>query len=64
MTTTTTTKSCAACTHWNNTSAGSDGECRRHAPQVISFEVEADVKFESRFPTTAASDWCGDFSSK
>jgi len=37
------------------------GECRRHAPQTIAFEVDDEVKFESMFPVTAAEDWCGDF---
>lgn len=61
--TTTTTKACAACAHWK-ASASNDGECRRHAPQMITFEVDDEVKVESRFPTTASDDWCGDFEAK
>ncbi len=61
--TTTTTKSCGACAHWN-ASTETEGQCRRHAPQLITFEVDADVKVESRFPSTSASDWCGDFEAK
>ncbi|MFC7338340.1 hypothetical protein ACFQY0_14195 [Haloferula chungangensis] len=62
-TTTTITKACAECIHWNSGVSG-DGECRRHAPQLISFEVDDDVKVESRFPTTSQDDWCGDFEKK
>lgn len=62
METMTSTKSCAACAHWNG--SGQEGECRRHAPQLISFEVDESVKVESRFPTTSAQDWCGDFEAK
>lgn len=63
MSTTIETKSCQACTHWN-AKGGSEGECRRHAPQTIAFEIDDDVKVESRFPETKASDWCGDFEAK
>ena len=55
------TKSCAQCAHWNALD-NSTGECRRHAPQTIAFEVDEEVKFESKFPVTAGNDWCGDFS--
>lgn len=60
MSTTTKTKACQACAHWNAL-GGSTGECRRHAPQMIAFEVDDEVKFESKFPATSADDWCGDF---
>jgi hypothetical protein len=63
MSTQTTTKTCANCAHWNEKVAAS-GECRRHAPQNLVFEVEDGIRFESRFPTTTASDWCGDFAAK
>jgi hypothetical protein len=63
MSTTTTTKTCAACAHWNDLASGK-GECRRHAPQLITFEIDDDVKVESRFPMTADQDWCGDFEAK
>lgn len=42
----------------------SHGECRRHAPQTVAFEVDDEVKFESMFPVTAGDDWCGDFEKK
>ncbi len=63
MTTITQKKACQACIHWNS-KVDSKGECRRHAPQTIAFEVDDEVKVESRFPTTAAEDWCGDFEAK
>ncbi|MBK1815960.1 hypothetical protein JIN84_10040 [Luteolibacter yonseiensis] len=57
------TRACEACAYWN--SLGDDtGECRRHAPQTIAFEVDEEVKFESMFPMTANDDWCGDFFQK
>ncbi|WP_221030728.1 hypothetical protein [Actomonas aquatica] len=59
-TTATTTKACATCSHFKTTDA-TEGECRRRAPQTIAFNVDDDVKFESRFPTTKASDWCGEY---
>ncbi len=60
---TTATKACANCAHFQTTSA-SAGECRRHAPQTVAFNVDAGVKFEARFPGVKASDWCGDFFAK
>ncbi len=60
MKTTTQTKACGDCIHWN-AGAEEEGECRRHAPQMIAFEVDEEVHLESRFPMTAADDWCGDF---
>ena len=54
------TRACGACTYWNNL-GDATGECRRHAPQTIAFEVDEEVKFESMFPVTADVDWCGDF---
>lgn len=59
-TTKTVAKSCAACAHYKSNTA-TLGECRRHSPQTVAFQVDAGVKFESRFPQTKASDWCGDF---
>lgn len=61
MQTTTITRACQACEFWNIVEANT-GECRRHAPQTVSFEVDDEVKFESMFPVTAGEDWCGDFS--
>ncbi len=60
MKTKSTTRTCSACAHWNEVEDG-HGECRRHAPQTIAFEVDDEVKFESMFPVTANDDWCGDF---
>lgn len=61
QTKTTTTRACGNCAYWN-TLEEDHGECRRHAPQTIAFEVDEEVKFESMFPITANIDWCGDFS--
>jgi len=58
--TTTTKKACKDCTFWNP-QAKDQGQCRRHAPQLVAFEVDERVKFESKFPVTKAEDWCGDF---
>lgn len=60
MSTETTTKACAACAYWKSGITG-EGECRRNAPQLITFEIDDEVKVESRFPTTSGEDWCGDF---
>ena len=63
METATSTKTCATCAHWNALS-GDNGQCRRQPPQAISFKVDAGVQFETRFPETAASDWCGEYTAK
>jgi hypothetical protein len=55
---------CGSCTYWQPKAEAPDGECRRHAPQTIAFTVDESVKFESRFPTTKAVDWCGDYAAK
>jgi len=58
--TVTATKTCASCVHFN----ASASECRRRAPQTVVFQVEEDVKFESRFPSVTAEDWCGEYTAK
>jgi hypothetical protein len=63
MKTVITTRACQACAFWNPIEEEA-GECRRHAPQTVAFEVDDEVKFESMFPVTAAEDWCGDFQKK
>jgi hypothetical protein len=64
MTTTATKeKTCQACAFWKTTSADT-GECRRHAPQNIVFEVNDEMSVQSRFPVTNGEDWCGDFEAK
>lgn len=52
---------CSSCKHWSNQANASQGECRRHAPQALVFVIDAQTKYESRFPATKAEDWCGDF---
>lgn len=59
----TTAKACEACAYWSEIEAD-QGECRRHAPQTLVFEVDDETKFESMFPVTANDDWCGDFELK
>jgi hypothetical protein len=61
--TATTTKTCASCLHFKSSSSD-QGECRRRAPQTVVFEVDDDVKFESRFPAVASTDWCGEYTTK
>ena len=61
--TTATTKACANCEHYKSTAADK-GQCRRRAPQTVVFNVDDDVKFESRFPGVASTDWCGEFSAR
>ncbi|MFD0894145.1 hypothetical protein KBB96_02605 [Luteolibacter ambystomatis] len=58
------TATCAACQYWSSDAKGKKGECRRHAPQMLVFNVDDDVKYKSHFPATSASDWCGDFKAK
>jgi hypothetical protein len=60
MNTTTTRKACQDCTFWNPLQSN-QGQCRRHAPQLVAFEVDDEVRFQSKFPVTAGEDWCGDF---
>jgi hypothetical protein len=59
-TTQTKTEVCSACKHWNS-NTNNEGECRRQAPQALVFVVDAETKFESRFPVTKATEWCGEF---
>ncbi len=59
----TSTKTCSSCAHWK-AEENNNGECRRHAPQVVSFEIDSSLSIESKFPTTSASDWCGDYEEK
>ncbi len=52
--------SCGTCVYYNSTTA-TKGECRRHSPQTVVFNVDDKTKFESCFPGTKASDWCGEY---
>jgi len=63
MSTTTASETCAACKSWKQT-AGNQGECRAHSPQLVAFEVDNETKIESKFPVTTDVDWCGDFQAK
>ncbi len=57
------TGTCVKCAYWNS-QASDSGECRRQPPQAISFKVDSETKFETRFPQTTGSDWCGEFKAK
>jgi hypothetical protein len=63
METITKTETCSKCAYWNSQEA-SEGECRRQPPQAIIFKVNDTVTYETRFPTTKAEDWCGEFSAQ
>lgn len=54
------TDTCSECSHWKAISEDK-GECRRQPPQAITFKVGDEVQFETRFPETSTSDWCGEF---
>ena len=58
-----TEKSCAACANWNALE-GDDGECRVRAPQTIVFKIDDETQFDTVFPVTSSSDWCGEFKKK
>jgi hypothetical protein len=57
------TDTCAHCAYWKP-QASDNGECRRQPPQAITFKVDSETKFETRFPETMAGDWCGEFKAK
>lgn len=60
----TTTKACESCVYWDAKSDGKMGLCRRNAPQSIVFQVDDETKFETRFPETANSEWCGEYTGR
>lgn len=37
---------------------GGDGQCRRHAPELLSGQM---ILNRGRWPEVAADDWCGDW---
>jgi hypothetical protein len=53
-------KTCASCSFYKEKTA-TKGECRRRAPQTVVFQVDEKTKFDSRFPSTKATDWCGEY---
>lgn len=53
-------KLCNECANWNDL-GDERGECRAHAPQTVAFQVDENTNFETRFPVTKATDWCGDY---
>ncbi|MHC4844055.1 MAG: hypothetical protein ACYTEE_09670 [Planctomycetota bacterium] len=55
---------CKDCRYWNHRGQIQGtvlGECRRYTKKVI---ILKDNKFFSLWPTTTASDWCGEFMAK
>lgn len=64
--TSTQTAACGKYVYWHteDSAKGEKGECRRHAPQTVVFQVDDEVQYESTFPMTKAEDWCGDFESR
>lgn len=54
-------EACGSCRYWKKSENQAMGECHRHAPQAIAFNVEQKLQFQSRFPDTTAEDWCGDY---
>lgn len=63
MITKTQAHTCESCTYWKAT-ADAQGECRRQPPQAVTFVVDAQTQFVTRFPVTAAQDWCGEYQLK
>lgn len=59
----TTQSTCNACAFWKDTGADS-GECRVNPPQAIAVNIDAQTRIETKFPVTAADDWCGEFEAK
>jgi hypothetical protein len=53
-------EACGSCRYWKPGESDA-GQCRRHAPQSIVFDVDETLQFQSRFPETATDDWCGDY---
>lgn len=55
-------KSCASCRHWDQTTNTNEGSCRRNAPQTVVFQVSSEQTIKTVFPSTKATDWCGEHS--
>jgi hypothetical protein len=52
-------RQCQTCRFWLISRLRSTGECRRRAPQVVAHVNARDM--QSIFPTTAGTDWCGEW---
>ena len=52
-------RQCQTCRFWLVSRLRSTGECRRRAPQVVAQIRAPDM--QSIFPTTAGTDWCGEW---
>ena len=53
-------KKCSSCDNWLVIEEPK-GECRSHSPQALAVQEGNKTIFETIFPQTIATDWCGDF---
>lgn len=53
-------RACGKCQFWQPV-RDNEGECRRHAPRSVAFNVDDRTRYEAHFPETTAADWCGEF---
>ena len=60
ITQTNATKTCSECIHWNMLDTNK-GECRRQPPQQIAVKLNDETQYETHFPVSKSSDWCGEF---
>jgi hypothetical protein len=60
-------KTCETCRYFAQPALASP-QCRRNAPTVVSFAVQTaagqSVAVKGAWPTTTASDWCGEWQEK
>lgn len=52
-------ETCENCGHYAIYEDGIAGECRKNPPQII--KAEGFQRFWTVFPTTMATDWCGEW---
>lgn len=52
---------CKDCRFWQQDKKA--GDCRRHPPRIIVFSDE-EGDYETRFPETFPTEWCGEFQPK
>ncbi len=53
---------CSTCPYWHRAAdVDNDGECRRHAPRVVTQpECHPDAYTATEHPKTADDEWCGE----
>ncbi len=54
-------KTCERCRFFREIKIGTDGECRRYAPQPLRLPRSASDDYSPWWPTVLIADWCGDF---